>query len=206
VASVLQFGPDIDNPAPQRSIGAVGHPRVVEAGTSDPSVWVGNEEGTVFRFRAVDLVETYEWAIGDGTIRAIALDEATGSAWVATRSGDTGNIYYLDPSDSSATLVKTTLQNPADLAVDPASGDLWVSERGAPNAGAGRLSLITRSGTTVASVAGIEPYGIDVDPLNGTCWVSELRSNRVLNIDRSGITRHSSPALQTPYAVRVAIP
>jgi streptogramin lyase len=90
--------------------------------------------------------------------------------------------------------------------VDPATGDVWVSERGAPNAGAGRLSLITHAGTTLASVTGIEPYGIDVDPLNGTCWVSELRSNRLLDISRSGVTLRSSPGLQIPYAVRVAIP
>jgi streptogramin lyase len=205
-ASVFLFGPDIGDPVPQRSITGVGHPRVVEAGTTDPSVWVGNDEGTVFRFRAADVVETYEWPIRDGTIRAIALDEAAGSAWVATRTGDIGNLYYLNPADSSATLVKVNLLNPADLAVDPSTGDLWVSERGAPNVGAGRLSLITRSGATLASVVGIEPYGIDVDPVNGTCWVSDLRSNRVLNIDRSGATLRSSPALQTPYAVRVAIP
>jgi DNA-binding beta-propeller fold protein YncE len=205
-ASVLLFGPDLGDPAPQRAITGVGHPRVVEAGTTDPSVWVGNEEGTVFRFRAADVVETYAWPIGDGTIRAIALDEAAGAAWVATRSGDVGNLYYLNPADSSATLVKTNLLNPADLAVDPSTGDLWVSERGAPKMGAGRLSLITRSGTTLASVVGIEPYGVDVDPVNGTCWVSDLRSNRVLDIDRSGAILRSSPALQTPYAVRVAIP
>src|SRR5207247_4699386 len=96
--------------------------------------------------------------------------------------------------------------NPVDLAVDPVSGDVWVSERGTPHFGAGRLSLIARSGTTLAYVTGIEPYGIDVDTLDRSCWVSELRSNRILEIDRSGATVRASPVLDTPYAVRIAVP
>jgi DNA-binding beta-propeller fold protein YncE len=184
----------------------MGHPRVVEAGTLDPTVWLGNSEGSVFRFRSQDLGLTHEWALGAGLIRAIALDEANGGAWVATRSGDTGNLYYLNPTDSSSTLLRAGILNPADLAVDPVSGDLWISERGAPNLGLGRLSLITRSGATIVSRTGLEPYGIDIDPLDRSCYVSDLRSDRVLKIDRSGVTLRSSPLLDTPYAVRVAIP
>jgi len=46
----------------------------------------------------------------------------------------------------------------------------------------------------------------DVDPLDRSCWVSELNSNRVLQIDRSGVTVRASPVLDTPYAVRVHAP
>ena len=205
-STVYAYGPDVNDPIPQRSLSGVGHPRVVEAGTNDPTVWLGNEEGTVFRFRSQDLVRTHQWSLGPGVVRAIALDEAAGAAWVAVRVGETGNLYYLDPSDSSSTLVKTGLLNPVDLAVDPVSGDLWISERGRPTFGAGRLSLITRSGATLASVTGLEPYGIDIDLLDRSCWVSDLRSNRVLKIARSGATLRFSPLLETPYAVRVAIP
>jgi hypothetical protein len=205
-AGVLSYGPDLANPIPQRALYGLGHPRAVEAGTADPTVWVGNDEGSVFRFRAEDLAETHVWSLGAGGIRAIALDEGTGGAWVATRSGDIGALYYLDPSDSSATLVRSNLLNPADLATDPLSGDLWISERGTPNLGAGRLSLITRAGATLASIGAIEPYGIDIDPIYGSCYVTDLRSNRVLQIDRTGSTIRRSPVLQTPYAVRVGIP
>ncbi len=204
--NVYSYGPDINNPAPQRAISGVARPRVVEAGSIDLSLWIGNEDGAVFRFRAQDLVQTNQWALGAGLIRAIALDEATGAAWAATRSGDVGNLYYLDPADSSATLVRPGLLNVADLAVDPASGDLWISERGFPGQGAGRVSLVTRSGTLLASLAGVEPYGMDVDPVDGSCWVSDLRSGRVLHVDRAGRTVRVSPLLQTPYAVRVTLP
>ena len=204
--SVLSYGPNIDDPSPQRAINSVSNPRVVEAGSADLTVWVGNEDGSVYRFRAQDLVQTHRWDLGAGLIRAIALDEAVGGAWAATRSGDIGSLYYLNPADSGSTLVRTNLLNVADLAVDPMTGDLWISERGLPNQGIGRLSVITRSGTLLASVTGIEPYGIDVDPSDGSCWVTDLLSNRVLEIDRSGRTLRASLALQTPYAVRVSNP
>jgi DNA-binding beta-propeller fold protein YncE len=90
--------------------------------------------------------------------------------------------------------------------VDPATGDLWIAERGPADLGAGRLSLITRAGVTLATVGSIEPYGIDVDPADGSCWISDLHSNRILQISRSGATLRASPPLATPYAVRVDIP
>jgi hypothetical protein len=203
--NVVSYGPDLNNPAPQRSINDVTDPRIVEAGTNDPTVWIGNQEGDVFRYRAQDLVLTHIWSLGANPIRAIALDEAMGSAWVATRA-PIGSLYYLNPTDSSATLIRSSVLNAADLAVDPQSGDLWMSERGAANLGAGRLSLITRGGVTLASITGLEPYGIDIDPATGSCWVADLRSNRILEVSRSGAVLRSSPLLQTPYAVRVTIP
>jgi len=168
-------------------------------------VWIGNEDGDVHRYRSQDLVETNVWSLAAGPIRAIALDEATGGAWAATRAA-VGSLYHLDPTDSSRTLVRSSTLNVADLAVDPLSGNLWMSERGVPDLGAGRLSLISPSGATIASVTGIEPYGIDVDPVDGSCWVTDLRSNRVLEISRTGSTLRASPPLSTPYAVRVALP
>jgi len=202
---VISYGPNVDDPTPQRSINDVFEPSIVEAGTVDPTVWIGNETGQVYRYRAQDLVLTHTWALSPDPIRAIALDEATGGAWVATRA-EIGSLYYLNPADSSVTLIRSSVLNAADLAVDPVSGDLWMSERGTPNQGAGRLSLITRAGVTLASVTGLEPYGIDIDPGTGSCWVTDLRSNRVLEISRTGATLRSSPLLQTPYAVRVTIP
>ncbi|HZI89256.1 MAG TPA: hypothetical protein VFD83_02270 [Candidatus Polarisedimenticolia bacterium] len=203
--SVLAYGPDLNNPAAQRTITDVLGPLIVEAGTNDPTVWVGSEGGEVSRFRALDLVRTHVWSLGAGPVRAIALDEATGEAWVATRSL-AGSLYHLSPVDSSATLVRAALLNAADLAVDPASGDLWISERGPSNQKAGRLSRITRAGVTAATVTGIEPYGLDIDPLDGSCWVSDLGSGRILRVARSGAILRASPVVNTPYAVRVTIP
>ena len=203
--SVNSYGPDLNDATLRSTIRDVADPRVVEAGTSDPSVWVGSEEGEVDRFRAQDLTRTHVWNLGPAAIRAIALDETRGGAWVATRALS-GSLYYLDPTDSSATLVRSPLLSAADLAVDPPTGDLWLAERGPSNLGAGRLSLITPAGVALATVGAIEPYGLDVDPLDGSCWVTDLHSNRLLHVDRSGAILRASPPLATPYAVRVAAP
>lgn len=203
---VIAFGPDLDDPAPQRVIVGVGNPRVVEAGTIDLSVWVGSEEGHVYRYRAQDVVLTREWVLQSGSIRAIALDEAAGAAWVATQSGGFNDLFYLDPATGDSVKVRAGLLNVADLAVDPATGDLWISERGAPGLAGGRLSLMTPSGIERMAMTGIEPYGIDLDPQDGTCWVTDLESDRLLHVDRNGSVLRSSPTLQTPYAVRVRIP
>jgi hypothetical protein len=136
--SVTSYGPDLNDATPRSTIGDVPDPRIVEAGTTDPTVWIGNEGGQVYRFQAQDLVRTHLWSLGQGPIRAIALDEARGGAWVATRSPN-GTLFYLDPVDSSATVVRSPLLYAADLAVDPATGDLWIAERGPANLGGGRL-------------------------------------------------------------------
>ena len=208
---VVAFGPDptnpdLVNPNPQVTINAIGHPRVVEAGTLDPGVWIGNDEGSVYRVRPQDGARTDEWLLGAGGIRAIALDQAAGAAWIATRSGPASDLYYLAPGDSARTLVRRNLSNVVDLAVDPQTGDLWVSERGAPNVGAGRVSRLSRSGATLASASSLEPYGIDVDPLDGSCWVSDLRSARLLRLTRDCVVTRASSLLDAPYAVRIHVP
>jgi streptogramin lyase len=203
---VVSFGPDLADPSPQLTINAIGHPRAVEAGTLDVGVWIGNDEGSVFRLRPQDGVLTDAWDLGSGGIREIALDEVAGAAWIATRSGTTGDLYYLTHADSTRRLIRSGLINVADLAVDPVSGDLWISERGEPGIGAGRLTRVARDGATLATLAAIEPYGIDVDPVDGTVWVSDLRSDRILRVDRNCAILSRSPLLSEPYAVRVHIP
>jgi len=203
---VVSFGPDLADPSPQITINAIGHPRAVEAGTVDLSVWIGNDEGSVYRVRAQDGAQTDQWNLGAGGVREIALDEPAGAAWIATRPGTTDELYYLVHADSTRRLVLSRLANVVDLAVDAASGDLWISERGEPGLGAGRLTRVSRDGVTLATLPAIEPYGIDVDPIDGSVWVSDLRSDRILHVDKNGATTRRSPPLSAPYAVRVHVP
>jgi hypothetical protein len=202
---VHRYGPDLNDLTQDLPIAGVGHPRVVEAGVTDASAWVGNDEGQVSRFRASDAVFQERWILG-APIRAIALDEATVSAWVATRSGATCDLYYLTAGDTTRTLVRSALSNVVDLAADPGTRSLWVSERGTPGSGQGRLSRLSQTGQTLASVSGLEPYGIDVDPLDGSCWVSDLVSGRLLRVNPDGAIRSRSIPIAVPYAVRVQAP
>ena len=111
-----------------------------------------------------------------------------------------------DLGDTTRLLVRGGLSNVVDLAVNPSTGDLWVAERGAPTFGAGRVSRLSRGGATLASLSGIEPYGIDVDPLDGSCWISDLRSARLLELNPQAAVIRSTPLLNAPYAVRIQVP
>jgi hypothetical protein len=204
--AVVAYAASFPQPTALGRVTGVGHPLVVEAGSLDPSVWIGNREGIVYRVRPTDLAILGSWNLG-APARAIAVDEAAGAAWIAVRTGPRfQDLYLISERDSSAVRVRTGLDNVADLAVDPATSALWISERSVPGAGAGSLARLSRDGSEEMRVGGVEPYGIDVDLKDGTCWVSDLRSNRILHVAKDGGVLRSSQTLPVPYAVRVQVP
>ena len=199
---VWEVDPGNDTPHLQPGLGSA---RVVEAGTRTPYVWVGNEEGQVQRFASEGFIQLGEWNVG-GVIRAIALDQEKNQAWVVARpAGEHGtdDLYRVDVADSTVTGMPYRLANVADVEFDEAHRSLWVAEEGPPTFGAGRLSRLNDQGEIVASVSGIEPFGIHVDAATGHCWVADLRSKRVLEVDASGVVVRRTTTIATPYLVRV---
>ncbi|HEY7728320.1 MAG TPA: hypothetical protein VID50_07675 [Candidatus Eisenbacteria bacterium] len=190
-------------------IPVLGSPRVLEAGSLDPSVWVGTQEGSVVRANPnapSDRVIVGRWELG-APIGPIALDEADGAAWViAKRDPRFHDLYRITEADSTARLVRSGLDNVVDLAVNPASGDLWVSERGVPRSGSGALVRLNRMGEEKLRIGSLEPYGLDVDLKDGSCWMAELRSNRILRVQSSGALLAASRTLSIPFEVRVHAP
>jgi hypothetical protein len=202
---VVAYGPALDESSPRLAVSGVGRPRVVEAGTADPTVWIGAEEGHVFRVQPSDGSPLELWTL-DAPVRAIALDEAARAAWVVTRRGSVNDLYYLVPGDTTRTLVRAGLDNVADVEVEGVTRTLWISERGRPRAALGRLSRLAADGTALTTVTGIEPFGIAVDPGTDMVWVSDLASNRLLLIDRDGRVRRRSPPIDVPYGVLAHLP
>jgi len=203
--AVQSYGPALDDPNPRLIIPGVGHARVVEAGSLDPTVWVGNDEGIVYRFNLSDGSPLEQWSVG-APIRAIALDQAARGAWVVTSRGSLNDLYYLTPGDTTVAAKRTALNNVADIEVETISGTAWVSERGAPRKGAGRISRIDATGATVAARIGLEPYGIGIEPGSDHVWVSDLASNRVLELDASAAIVRRTPPIGVPYGVIVHVP
>ena len=203
LGQVEAFGPDLNNTTP-RTVNGLGEPHVVEAGTRNGAVWVGNQAGTVFRLTVDGSTEVGRWTLGSRVI-AIALEDSE-AAWVATRVSETDafhdKLYRIDPADSSVTLVRSGLLNTADLAFDPLTERLWVSERGAPGHGAGRLTQISKGGVTFLQILSIEPFGISIESSTGNCWVSDLKSNRVFEVSTGGTFLRWSPPINVPYGIR----
>jgi hypothetical protein len=204
--AVVAYTASLPRPTELGRVTGVGHALVVEAGSLDPSVWIGNREGIVYRVRPTDFEVVGEWSFG-APVRAIAVDQAAGAAWVAVRTDSRfHDLYRVSERDSSVVRMRTGLDNVADLAVDPTTAALWISERGVPGVGAGTLTRLSRDGVEEIKVGGVEPYGIDVDLKDGTCWVSDLRSNRILHVAKDGGVLRASQTLPVPYAVRVQAP
>jgi len=202
LGAVEAFGPDLNNSTP-RSIPNLGEPHVVEAGTRNPSVWIGNQAGNVYRYSLDGTAELGRWGLGSRVI-AIALEDS--AAWIATRASESDafhdKLYRINPADSSVTLVRSGLLNIVDIAFDRLTDRLWVSERGAPGHGAGRLTAITKDAVTFVQVLSIEPYGISLESSTGNCWVSDLKSSRVFEITSNGVFVRWSPPIQVPYGIR----
>jgi hypothetical protein len=202
--NVRSYGPSLDDPNPQVTISGVGRARVVRAGTADPSVWVGNEDGTVFRFTPAGTL-LGRWSLGT-PILAIALDEAEEKAWVAAGMNGVDNLYVIDGVDSTATLTRSGLPNVVDLAFAAPTRWLWISCRGTPRAANGLLIRADDAGVAEMTLSGIEPFGLTVGTGGTSCWVSELRSNQLVQIARDGTALVRSVSMDTPYRQSVLDP
>ncbi len=199
------FGPALNDPAPRVSVAGLGHPRVVEAGSLDPSVWVGTDEGVVYRLNPSDGASLDQWNVTD-PVRAIALDQAAGAAWVVTNRGSVSDLRYLAPGNPSTAAKRVGLDNVADVEVETATRTLWLSERGRPRFATGRVSRLAMDGSTLATRAGMEAYGLAVEEGRDHVWVTDLASNRVLELDASASLVRPSPPIGVPYGVVVHTP
>jgi hypothetical protein len=199
------FGPSLQDDVARVSVPGLGRPRVVEAGSLDPSVWVGTDEGVVFRVNPSDGVVLEQWTVTD-PVRAIALDQAASAAWVVTNRGGASDLRYLVSGDASTPVKRAGLDNVADVEVETATRTLWVSERGLPRFAAGRISRLALDGSTIASRAGLEAYGLAVEAGKDHVWVTDLGSNRVLELDANASLVRPSPPIGVPYGVIVHTP
>lgn len=204
--AVAGFAGGPSGPVEVNRIQVPGSPQVVRAGTLDASVWVGTQEGRVFRAdpnAPSDRTIVGEWDFG-APIGPIAMDETEHAAWVMVRGDqEFHDLYRIAVADSTARLVRSGLDNVVDLETDARTGDLWVSERGVPHAGTGAVLRLTRAGSEELKLASLEPYGLEVDLNDGTCWLTELRSNRILRVAPNGALLQVSRTLSIPFAVKV---
>jgi hypothetical protein len=186
-------------------ITGVGLARIVEADNQHGTVWVGADDGGLYRCSASASTVLESWTLG-ARVNAIAIDESSGEAWITTRVADLCDLYRVAPSDSTPTLVRQNLLNVTDMEVEPVDHTLWICERGAVRAGNGRLSRLGPTGSALATVTGLEPYAVAVEPGSSGCWVTDIRSDRLWHVSPEGVVLRRSPPLGVPYGVRVYRP
>ena len=181
-------------------------PTAVDADNGDGSVWVGTSSGLLEQVAASTGITSRVWQLPGGIV-ALATDESYHGAWVAVHDADLFDLYYVAAVETDAgPPVREGLLDVIDLAVDPLTHSVWVSERGSANAGNGRLTRIATGGQIEATLGGIEPYGLALLSGSSDCWVTDLRSNRVLEVSPAGVVVRRSITMGLPYRVVVYRP
>jgi hypothetical protein len=202
LSRVLRFLPNDSTGTP---IPGLGPARVVEANSANATIWIGSDDGRLFHASAATLDTLQSWQFS-GRVGAIAVDEASDEAWVAVRAADLFDLYLVTAGNPDPVLVRPGLLNVSDIEVEAVSRTAWVSERGAPLAGSGRLTRFGRDGAPIAVVSGIEPYALAVEPGSRDVWVTDIRSDRLIEVSSTGAILRRSPSLGVPYGVRVYRP
>jgi DNA-binding beta-propeller fold protein YncE len=186
-------------------ITGVGPARFVEANSANATLWIGSDDGRLFQVSAATSSIVQTWTF-PGRVGPIAVDEGSNQAWVAVRSSDLFELYLVTAGNPDPVLLRSGLLNVIDIEVEAVTRTAWVSERGAPLAGSGRLTRVGRDGTVLAALSGIEPYALAVEPGSREVWVTDIRSDRLLEVSPAGVVLRRSPSLGVPYGVRVYRP
>lgn len=202
LSRVLRFLPNDSTGTP---IPLPGPARVVEANSANATIWIGCDDGRLFHASAATLDTLQSWQFPD-RVGPIAVDEASDEAWVAVRSDDLFDLYLVTAGNPDPVLVRPGLLHVSDIEVEAQTRTAWVSERGAPLTGNGRLTRLGRDGAVIASLFGIEPYALAVEPGTRDVWVTDIRSDRLIEVSATGAILRRSPALGVPYGVRVYRP
>lgn len=183
----------------------VGPARVVESNSANATLWIGADDGGLYHASAATLDTLQSWRFPQ-RIGPIAVDEVSDEAWVAVRADDLFDLYLVTAGNPQPKLLRTGLLNVTDIEVEAATRTAWVSERGAPMAGNGRLARIARDGTVLATLVGIEPYALAIEPGSREVWVTDIRADRLIEVSAAGAILRRSPPLGVPYGVRVYRP
>lgn len=183
----------------------VGPARIVESNSANATLWIGADDGGLYHASAATLDTLQSWRF-TGRVGPIAVDVASDEAWVAVRSSDLFDLYLVTAGNPVPLRLRTGLLNVTDIKVEGAARTAWVSERGAPLAGNGRLSRVSRDGAVLATLVGIEPYALSVEPGSSEVWVTDIRSDRLIEVSPAGAILRRSPRMGVPYGVRVYRP
>lgn len=187
------------------AIVGVGPARVVESNSANATLWIGADDGGLYHASAATLDTLRSWHFS-GRVGPIAVDVASDEAWVAVRASDLFDLYLVAAGNPVPLRLRTGLLNVTDIKVEGATRTAWISERGAPLAGNGRLSRVSRDGTVLATLIGIEPYALSVEPGSSEVWVTDIRSDRLIEVSPGGAIVRRSPRMGVPYGVRVYRP
>ncbi|HET9897066.1 MAG TPA: YncE family protein [Streptosporangiaceae bacterium] len=173
------------------------------------TVWVASLGGGLEELseatRSVSAPSRIRRGTPPGSPSAIAVDAASGAAWMTSEVYSGGSLYANFASGvslASRALMAAVrvpraglFANIADaIAADPATGTIWVAENGANS-----VTLISESKLSVARnlPTGVSPVAIAIDSRTSTAWVVNNLDNTVSEYS------YSAPRITSPALIRL---
>ena len=155
-------------------------------------VWTTNTRDNsvaVYDAKTLDLVKQYDAGVVDHS-RDVAVDEATGKAYVSAPTGEEGFVYEFDGNDLDAApnvIELPELANSASLDIDPATGAVYTVDLGGPHA----AKIDTRAGNEVTTFDlgdSVEAAtGVTIDTKNHNIWaIDQTTGSAVVVNEESG--------------------
>lgn len=160
----------------------IAEQQVLSSAPSDGRSYVTIANTRISEVSPTGTGQSFYQMANDTVSKMVPFTDSGGNSHLLLAGIDSGTIYRLTLSSKALSTVATGLLQPNSMALDPVSGNLYVSE-----AGASRVTMIERSrfdtpsaaplamaesGSTVQALVVPSPRGIAFDPCTGALFVS----------------------------------
>jgi DNA-binding beta-propeller fold protein YncE len=161
----------------------------------DRALWVCERQGDRVRRIGAD---TTGFAVGVIAPSRVAVDSATGNAWVT--SFNRGTVVAITPAGARVDSM-VALVGPVGVAVDARRGRIWIAD---PDAN--QVVALRRDASLEFRVAGLPGANdVAVDPATGEAWVALAGNGSVARLSASGRVVRQTGGFLEPYGIRLDI-
>ncbi len=193
----------------------VAEQKLISSAPAGGGVYAATYNTGISEVSSSGTAQSFVTVTGDTIVKMVPFTDGGGGSHLLLAGYDTGTVYRLTLSTRAIFVVQSGLNQPTSLALDPASGDLLVSE-----GGANQVTVIAKSkfDPTVSSAplfaeravpvvqsipVSSSPRGIAFDPCTGALYVAT--SDGVLHEYLDNRDRQVVTGLNTPGQVLVLI-
>ncbi len=166
------------HPNIQEEVGSLVQPVAAVVDRDRNRLWVADKgRGALLSLDPINPLSPYVNVPNLALPTDVAIDIADGSAWVSERTG--GQVRRV--SFTGSTVATALVANPARVAVDSLTRNLWVVSFAAR-----RLSVFSSIGAPLDSIGGFSgPLGIAIDSRRGHVWIADVNGGRMVVFDRN---------------------
>lgn len=161
----------------------------------DRALWICERTGDRVRRIGADTSGVVAGVIAPSRV---AVDSATGNAWVTSFSR--GSVVAITPAGVRVDSM-TALDGPVGVAVDARRGRIWIAD---PNAN--QVVALHRDASLEFRVTGLSGANdVAVDPASGEAWVALAGNGSVVRLSTTGHIVRQTGGFIEPYGIRLDV-